>query len=196
MGQLVWVPFGRRYLQGLIIGFDEQSPVEQTREVDQIVDEQPVLSPLLIDLAHWMSNYYLAPIQRVVHTMLPPGVLSSVDVVVRAEDEAGWTRYAQPGTAPGHSWQNGPLTLRQLASSAQAPTGAYVDPLVKHGGPANAEIRSPHRQAPVVRLVKPVLCDREAIPASAQTATGPALLLQAWQRRPLVAARCCGPSQA
>ena len=72
VGQLVWVPFGRRYLQGLIIGFDEQSPVEQTREVDQIVDEQPVLSPLLIDLAHWMSNYYLAPIQRVVHTMLAP----------------------------------------------------------------------------------------------------------------------------
>ena len=170
VGQLVWVPFGRRYLQGLIIGFDEQSPVEQTREVDQIVDEQPVLSPLLIDLAHWISNYYLAPIQRVVHTMLPPGVLSSVDVVVRAE-----TRQAE-GATPSQAqllailWKNGPLTLRQVASlSRQRQWRACVDQLVQHGWASKrAEIRPPTVRPQYVRLVR-ARADAtvEAIPAKA-----------------------------
>jgi primosomal protein N' (replication factor Y) len=156
VGQLVWVPFGRRYLQGIIIGFDERSPVEQTREIDQIVDVQPVLSPLLIDLAHWMSTYYLAPIQRVVQTMLPPGVLSSVDVVVRAETGQAGDATVSQGQLLALLNREGPLTLRQVASlSRQRNWRSMVDQLVQHGWASKrAEIRPPAVKPQFVPLVR------------------------------------------
>ena len=170
VGQLVWVPFGRRYLQGIIIGLDDHTPVEQTREVDQIVDPEPVLSPMLIDLAHWMSNYYLAPIQRVVHTMLPPGVLSSVDVVVRLEVKQ--VEGATPAQAQILSIlrKNGPLTLRQIATlSQQRQWRSHVDQLVEHGWASKrAEIRPPTVKPQFVRLVKARPdATLDAIPANA-----------------------------
>jgi len=31
LGQLVWVPFGARRIQGVIVGFSASSPVEKTK---------------------------------------------------------------------------------------------------------------------------------------------------------------------
>ena len=87
-GQLVWVPFGRRYLQGIIVRLDDCSPVEETRDLDAIVDPQPVLSPLQIELAHWISASYLAPIHQVILSMLPPGVTQKVELVLRPVEES------------------------------------------------------------------------------------------------------------
>lgn len=84
VGQLVWVPFGARYLQGVVIALESSSPVETTRDVDQIADPEPVLSPVLIELAHWMSAYYLAPIQQVIVSVLPPGLVQSAEITVSA----------------------------------------------------------------------------------------------------------------
>ncbi|NLG28304.1 MAG: hypothetical protein GX557_10360, partial [Chloroflexi bacterium] len=83
-GQLVWVPFGARYLQGVIVALAEQSPVEQTRELDQIVDPTPVLSPVQLELARWISSYYLAPLHLAIGAMLPPGVTQTVQTVLEA----------------------------------------------------------------------------------------------------------------
>jgi primosomal protein N' (replication factor Y) len=83
-GQLVWVPFGARYLQGVIVNLAEQSPVEQTRELDEIVDTTPVLSPVQLELARWISSYYLAPLHLAIEAMLPPGVTQTVQTVLEA----------------------------------------------------------------------------------------------------------------
>ena len=62
VGQLVWVPFGPRRLQGLILALSDTSPVEETKDLYEIIDPQPFLSPVQIQLARWISNYYLAPL--------------------------------------------------------------------------------------------------------------------------------------
>ncbi len=74
LGQLVIVPFGPRRLQGVIFGFDDVTPVSQTKDLYEIADSTPVLSPTHIELASWISRYYLAPLIDAVRLMLPPGV--------------------------------------------------------------------------------------------------------------------------
>lgn len=74
LGQLVIVPFGPRRLQGVIFGFDDTSPVAETKDLEEIADPTPVLSPTHIELASWITRYYLAPLIDAVLLMLPPGV--------------------------------------------------------------------------------------------------------------------------
>ncbi|MBN1400796.1 MAG: primosomal protein N' [Anaerolineae bacterium] len=82
VGQLVWVRFGSRYLQGIIIAFDERTPVSETRPLDRIVDAEPVLSPAHLDLARWVSEYYMTPMHRVILSMLPPGITQTTETIV------------------------------------------------------------------------------------------------------------------
>ena len=169
LGQLVWVPFGKRYLQGIVVGFDHHSPVEQTRPLGQIVDLDPVLSPVHIDLARWISEYYLTPIHQVVLAMLPPGVTQQVDVVV---EEA-------PHAAPGNMTEaqarvlgviraGGLLTLQQVARRAKhRGYRAVVDQLVHHGWVTKrVRVRPPSvrpKLVAVVRAVPGAALDDEAL---------------------------------
>jgi primosomal protein N' (replication factor Y) len=82
LGQLVVVPFGRRRLQGVIFGFDDSSPVVETKDLYEIADLTPVLSPDQMELASWISEYYLAPLIDAVLLMLPPGVTRKTRTMV------------------------------------------------------------------------------------------------------------------
>ena len=73
VGQALWVPFGSRVLQGIVLQLTNYPGVEETREVVGIIDPHPLLSPVQIELARWISEYYLAPLFDAVALMLPPG---------------------------------------------------------------------------------------------------------------------------
>ncbi len=87
LGQLVVVPFGSRRLQGVIFGFDDRSPVQETKGLYEIADRTPVLSAAQIELACWISSYYLAPLIDAVLLMLPPGVARKTRAIVRLNTE-------------------------------------------------------------------------------------------------------------
>ena len=88
LGQLVLVPFGARLLQGVIFGFADSSPVAETKDLYEIVDPAPVLSPAHIELASWISDYYLAPLIDAVLLLLPPGVARRSRIVIGLNAEA------------------------------------------------------------------------------------------------------------
>ena len=73
VGQAVFVPFGAKLLQGIVLKLTEQPAVEKTKEIAGIIEPLPVLSSAQIELAYWLSDYYLASIFDVVALMLPPG---------------------------------------------------------------------------------------------------------------------------
>lgn len=75
-GHVVWVPFGRRRLQGVVVGLSMVSPVERTRDIASLVDDRAWLSPSGIALARWMSAHYLAPFHACLRVLMPPGALS------------------------------------------------------------------------------------------------------------------------
>ncbi|MBI4675078.1 MAG: hypothetical protein HY741_25845, partial [Chloroflexi bacterium] len=62
VGQLVWVPFGARRLQGIVIGLAEQSDVTNTRAIQEIVATQPFVTAAQIELARWIARRYIAPL--------------------------------------------------------------------------------------------------------------------------------------
>ncbi|MDY7077961.1 MAG: primosomal protein N' [Chloroflexota bacterium] len=84
IGSLVVVPFGHRRLYGVVVALSDESPAPEieTRPVESLADPDPVLSPVQIRLARWMSREYLTPLWRCLALMLPPGVVGYTDVQV------------------------------------------------------------------------------------------------------------------
>jgi len=73
IGQAVWVPFGSKVLQGIVIKISRHPSVEQTRDIINVIGHKPLLSPSRIALAQWISEYYLCPLFDALSPMLPPG---------------------------------------------------------------------------------------------------------------------------
>lgn len=73
VGQSVWVPFGHRVIQGVVVQHSEQPAVAETREIVGIIADLPRLSPLQMKLGQWISEHYLAPLFDALSLMLPPG---------------------------------------------------------------------------------------------------------------------------
>ena len=74
-GQLVRVPFGARTLQGIVYSLAERSqvPDAETKDIDAIVFDEPLLDEVHLRLARWISEYYLCSLFEAATPMLPPG---------------------------------------------------------------------------------------------------------------------------
>lgn len=72
-GCRVWAPFGTRRLTGVILRAHNEPPEYETREVLSLIDDEPVLDAELLKLAHWIAEYYCAPLGEVLRGMLPLG---------------------------------------------------------------------------------------------------------------------------
>jgi len=73
VGQAVWVPFGNKLLQGIVLELSDIPSVEETREIAGLIEPHMILSPAQVNLARWISEYYLSPLFEAVALMLPPG---------------------------------------------------------------------------------------------------------------------------
>ena len=73
VGQAVWVPFGSRIVQGIVLQLSDEPAVEETKELAGIIADAPPLSPIQIGLAQWVSEHYFAPLFDSLSLMLPPG---------------------------------------------------------------------------------------------------------------------------
>ena len=72
-GQAVWVPFGSRVIQGIVLGLSDEPSIEETKEIAGVITGFPLLSPIQIKLAQWISEHYFAPLFDALALMLPPG---------------------------------------------------------------------------------------------------------------------------
>jgi len=72
-GQAVWVPFGPRVIQGIVLGLSAEPSIEETKEIAGIVVDVPLLSPVQMKLARWIGKRYFAPLFDALALMLPPG---------------------------------------------------------------------------------------------------------------------------
>jgi len=72
-GQVVWVPFGSRVIQGIVLLLSDEPSVAETKEIAGVVADCPLLSPIQIELGRWISEHYFTPLFNVLALMLPPG---------------------------------------------------------------------------------------------------------------------------
>lgn len=84
-GHLVRVPFGTAMQPGLVVSLDDNSPVEQTKPVLEILDAQPALTSEQIALGLWLSDEYQCPPGAALWLMLPPGLTGSADALLHLQ---------------------------------------------------------------------------------------------------------------
>jgi len=73
VGQAVWVPFGSRIIQGIVLQLSDKPAVEETKGIAGIITDSPPLSPIQMKLAQWISEHYFAAPFDALSLMLPPG---------------------------------------------------------------------------------------------------------------------------
>lgn len=73
VGHAVYVPFGARTLQGIAMEVTDAPAFTDARDVEGLIDERSLVSRERVELAKWMSEYYLAPLFDCVSLMLPAG---------------------------------------------------------------------------------------------------------------------------
>ena len=71
VGGRVLVPFRQQRMTGVVAELHERKPSVQTKSIISVLDSSPVLDTLLLRLARWIADYYLAPLGEVCRTMLP-----------------------------------------------------------------------------------------------------------------------------
>jgi primosomal protein N' (replication factor Y) len=76
-GVRVKVPLGRGNRQriGYCIEITNRSDhLGRLKPITQVLDRETLLSPLMLRLAHWISDHYLSPLGQVLDAMVPAGV--------------------------------------------------------------------------------------------------------------------------
>lgn len=71
VGARVLVPFRNEKLAGVVLRVHDDPPQVETKPVLNILDEESILSPQLLELAQWIALYYVAPIGEVLRAMMP-----------------------------------------------------------------------------------------------------------------------------
>jgi len=84
-GCRVAVPFGNRNLIGIVVGLRDSTPptVKECKPLIDLIDNEPLISPALLELARWIAEYYCAPLADVLKTLLFIGSTKPARRVVR-----------------------------------------------------------------------------------------------------------------
>ena len=144
-GVRVLVPFRNRQVIGVVVVKDQDVPVlgnidpkdpktkgspppkVKIRVVTTVLDQEPIYSQSLLNLAGWMSSYYLHPLGDVLRTMLPASMtkVTKEEVVVTPDGQAAMASPLSPegrlltrvfGRRPQLTK---PTTIRKLAVGPQ-----------------------------------------------------------------------------
>lgn len=81
VGSRVKVPFGTREILGNVTAVVKESPHSNLRPILKVIGGVPLLTPKILKLARWISDYYCCPLEVTLKAVLPD--------VVRKEEE-GW----------------------------------------------------------------------------------------------------------
>jgi primosomal protein N' (replication factor Y) len=83
LGRRVLVPFGRKKLSGVIVGFPTTAPPHTLRPLLDVLDSRPTFSDEMLKLTRWMADYYLAPWGDVLKAASPQGTTAGSRQIVR-----------------------------------------------------------------------------------------------------------------
>jgi len=158
IGHAVWVPFGRRRLQGIVVGLSDIPQVTETRDIHSVIYPHPVLDAARIALARWMSGYYLSPLYACLSLMLPPGLERKQETFFAAgpAENAGLSLDIQERAVLELVRRQGRVALRDMEKLAgKANSSRVTARLVRKGLLLKEEVlRPPSVKAKSVRYLR------------------------------------------
>lgn len=75
-GNRVVVPLGRREVVGCLVAHTSGKAPGGLKQVISLLEEEPLLSPALVRMLQWASQYYLTPIGEVLRHLIPAPLFS------------------------------------------------------------------------------------------------------------------------
>ncbi len=94
IGARVIVPFRNEKLIGIVTRLHDEPPPVTAKPIEAVLDAEPILSPELMELGRWISQYYLSPLGEVLRTMLPLMAEVRKQVLYRITDTGRAILYA------------------------------------------------------------------------------------------------------
>lgn len=88
-GMRVAVPFGKsKIYTALVIDLHREEPIlYEAKEIDQILDERPIVNELQINHWFWISSYYMCNIGDVYRGALPSALLLESETIISQNNE-------------------------------------------------------------------------------------------------------------
>lgn len=87
VGKRVLVPFGRRKLTGFVISFSDKTEFANTKDVIEVIDDEPLLDSKKLKFFKWLSDYYFTPLGEVLSLSVPSTLnLKSLKVFAITDD--------------------------------------------------------------------------------------------------------------
>ena len=96
VGARIRVPFGATTVVGVVAGHSRVSDRAE-KEIEDVLDEAPLLPPDLTDLARWLARYYHHPIGDVFATLLPVKARRGAPATLMEEVVWHWTGAEEDG---------------------------------------------------------------------------------------------------
>lgn len=145
VGSRVSVPFGNRRLAGYVVGFGypEDKSVKNIKEILDVLDQEPLFTPELLELSRWMAENYICSkaeaLGRIVSPRLQVKSVRGVKVLCPALTEEKLLEVLSSGLLPQKqatvlrkALKSGDITRKELAVAAEVSAGT-VDALVAKG---------------------------------------------------------------
>ncbi len=118
VGHAVWVPFGDKLLQGIVMELTAHPAVEETKEISGVIESEPLISPAYVSLARHIGEYYLSPLFEAVALMLPPGferrAITFFGKPAGFKEEALASLTEEHRSILDYVWQRGHVALSEL----------------------------------------------------------------------------------
>jgi primosomal protein N' (replication factor Y) len=80
-GCRVFVPFGKKIVTGYVVALhaelDQEVDPASIRDVEELLDEEPVVTEDILRLTQWVADYYYAPWGECLRAALPAGLAAS-----------------------------------------------------------------------------------------------------------------------
>src|SRR5205823_8582020 len=74
VGHRVRVLFGKRTVTGFVYALDQGPTVLELKTIESLLDAEPVLPAVLVELAGFVAAHYQVPLDEVVRAVVPPRV--------------------------------------------------------------------------------------------------------------------------
>lgn len=117
IGRRVLVPLGGRKVTGYVLGEAEAGEVDfKIRNVQKVLDRNPIFYPQIIPLFEWIAAYYHYPIGEVIKSALPGG-MTPKSIKYLKLTAGGREQFAISQQFSGEAWKNSLLESGQLSPS-------------------------------------------------------------------------------
>lgn len=87
LGDRVWVPFRNNKKIGIVIGETTANDFSfKLKDILQVIDDEPLLSPDILKLLIWVSDYYKAPLPLVLKLAIPKNYRQGKKISIPTKD--------------------------------------------------------------------------------------------------------------